>query len=62
MEEKGQRPDYVDLDDPVDGEEEPEDEPTEVNALGSDVQEATEAELEEEKREHGVYKEPEIKS
>ena len=62
MEEKVQRPDYVDLDDPVDGDEEPEDEAMEVNPLGSDVEAATEEELEEEKSEHGVHKEPEIKS
>jgi len=61
MEEKVQRPDYVDQDDPVDGAEEPEDEAMEVNPLG-DAQAATEEELEEEKREHGVHKEPEIES
>jgi len=62
MEEKGQRPDYADRDDPVDGDEEPEEEPTEVNPLGSEVPAATEEELEEEKKEHGVEKEPEIQS
>lgn len=56
MEEKVERPDFVDLDDPVDGDEEPEEEAMEVNPLGSEVQAATEEELEEEKREHGVVK------
>ena len=62
MEEKGQRRDYVDRDDPVDGDQEPEDEPTEVNPLGPDVQAATEEELAKEKEEYGVEKEPEIPS
>lgn len=62
MEEKVQRPDYVDQDDPVDGAEEPEEEGTDVNPLGSDVSAATEEELEKEKEEYGVHKEPEIQS
>ncbi len=62
MEEKVQRPDYADRDDPVDGNEEPEDEGTEVNPLDSETSAATEEELEEEKKEHGVEKEPEIQS
>jgi hypothetical protein len=62
MEEKVPRPDYADRDDPVDGDEEPEEEPTEVNLLDSETSAATEEELEEEKKEHGVEKEPEIES
>ena len=62
MEEKVLRPDYADRDDPVDGDEEPEEEPTEVNPLDSETSAATEEELEEEKKEHGVEKEPEIES
>ena len=62
MEEKVPRPDYADRDDPVDGDEEPEEEPTEVNPLDSETSAATEEELEQEKKEHGVEKEPEIES
>ncbi len=62
MEEKEQRPDYADRDDPVDGNEEPEDEPTEVNPLDPETSAATEEELAKEKEEYGVHKEPEIQS
>jgi hypothetical protein len=62
MEEKVQRPDYADRDDPVDGDEEPEEEPTDVNPLDSETSAATDEELEQEKKEHGVEKEPEIDS
>ena len=62
MEEKVPRPDYADRDDPLDGDEEPQDEPTDVNPLDSETSAATEEELEQEKKEHGVEKEPEIDS
>ena len=56
MEEKVPRPDYADRDDPIDGDDEPQEEPTDVNPLDSETSAATEEELQQEKKQHGVEK------